>query len=119
MRNIHRGLEHPGRETMQRMMRLGGASPAALQYARVWQCPICAQISPPPKMMQASPTARPYGFNKIVCIDVKYLKDTTQKHRVALSMVDARTTYHVAVMLRNRSSEQVSRKVFEQWLLHY
>ena len=51
-------------------------------------------------------------FNKIVCIDVKYLKDTTQKHRVALSMVDAGAAYHVATMLRSRSSEM-------HWILHY
>ena len=60
VRRTHRGLGHPGRETMLRMMRLGGASPAALQYARVWQCPVCAQVAPPPKMMQASPTTGPY-----------------------------------------------------------
>ena len=70
-------------------------------------------------MMQSSPIVRPFGFNKVVCIDVKYLKDTTQQHRVALPMVDAGTAYHVAVMLRNGSSEHVSRKVLEKWILHY
>ena len=70
-------------------------------------------------MTTASPTVRPYGFNKIVCIDLKYFKDTTRKHRVALSMVDAGTAYHVATMVRNGSSEHVARKVLEQWILHY
>ena len=64
VRKTHRGFGHPGRETMLRMMRLGGASPAAIRYARVWQCPVCAQIASPPKMMTASPTVRPYGLTR-------------------------------------------------------
>ena len=101
------------------MMHLGGASPTALEYARVWRCPVCSEVAQPPKMMTASPVARPYGFNKVVCIDVKYLKDTSRQNRVCLSMVDAGTAYHVAVMLRNRSSEHVSRRILEHWILHY
>ena len=82
VRRTHRGLGHPSKETMLRMMRLGGASPAALEYVKVWRCPVCSEVAQPPRMMQSSPVARPYGFNKVVCIDVKYLKDTSRQNRV-------------------------------------
>ena len=34
-------------------------------------------------------------------------------------MVDAGTAYHVATMLRNRTSEHVARRILEHWVLHY
>ena len=62
---------------------------------------------------------RPWGFNKIVCVDIKYLKDTNRQNRVALSMIDSGTSFHIATMFRNRSSEHVSQKILETWILQF
>eukprot|EP00959_Pyramimonas_sp_CCMP1952_P424587 8893116-Pyramimonas_sp.AAC.1 len=42
VRKAHRGLGRPSRPTFIKMMRLGGAMPNALAYAKHWQCPTCA-----------------------------------------------------------------------------
>ena len=45
VRKAHVGLGHPSQKTFMRMLELGGASPATLEYAKVWQCPVCAECA--------------------------------------------------------------------------
>lgn len=52
VRKAH-GLGHPSRDTLVRMLKLGGASPEACDYAKVWKCPFCVESAPPEK----SPTS--------------------------------------------------------------
>ena len=37
VRRAHYGLGHPARQTLVRMLKLGGASPAAMKYAKKWK----------------------------------------------------------------------------------
>jgi len=62
---------------------------------------------------------RPYGFNKVVCIDLKYLKTTDRKRCVALSIIDAGTGMHAATLLKTRRTDHVARKFFITWIAHY
>ena len=119
VRKAHVGLGHPSKTTFLRMMKLGGASPAALEYAKAWQCPICLECSRPGQPQEASSQPRPFGFGKCVCCDLKYLHDADRVHHVALSMVDAGTSWHCAILLKNRRPEHVSQKVLEAWIVHY
>ena len=48
---------------------------------------------------------RPYGFNKAHQVDLKYVKDHRGKKYVFLSMLDAGTVHHQAVMCTPRRSE--------------
>jgi hypothetical protein len=91
VRKAHIGLGHPSRGTFLRMLRLGGATPAAVEYAKAWICPVCAASSAPGRPLEASVRARPFGFNKVVCLDLKCQKDAAQKNHVALSAMDAGT----------------------------
>ncbi len=47
VRKAHRGLGHPNRTVPLRMLRLGGASPAAMLYARHWVRRVCAVAAAP------------------------------------------------------------------------
>ena len=79
------------------MMRLVGAHANAIEYARKWNCPVCAASQMPRAPLVTTPTLRPCGFNETVVVDLKYLKDSNGKQWIALSMVDAGTCWHIAV----------------------
>ena len=104
---------------MLRMMRLGGATPAAIEYAKVWQCPVCASSQRPSNPLNASTRIRPYGFNVSVSMDLKYLKDAQEQHHVALSLVDAGTSWHAGALVKNRTPKHVVSKIMETWIMHY
>ena len=42
-----------------------------------------------------------------------------KSHYVALSMVDGGTSYHVAVLVKNRQPEHVVRRFMDVWVMHY
>ena len=65
-RKAHVGLGHPGQKTFLRMLKLGGASPAVLEYSRAWQCPVCAESVRPGRLQETSSRGRPYGFGNVV-----------------------------------------------------
>ena len=69
--------------------------------------------------MEAGARTRPFGFNKTVCLDLKYLKDAAQKNHVVVSAVDAGTCWHAACLLRNRTPEYVAKKLLALWLAPY
>ena len=119
VRQAHKGLGHPSQATFRRMLKLGGATQMAQLYARFWQCPVCAESAPPRQMLRATPELRPYGFNVVVVVDIKYLKDADNTQLIALSMVDAGTAWHVVALLRNRSAKHVAKKLLSEWFKHY
>ncbi|MFM7984158.1 MAG: hypothetical protein ACKPKO_33015, partial [Candidatus Fonsibacter sp.] len=119
VRKAHCGLGHPSRGSFLRMMRLGGASPAAMEYARDWVCPVCAACAAPTKPLEASTSTRPFGFNKVIAMDLKYLKDAAGKNHVALSVVDGGTSWHAACLLKTRKPEHVVRKLLALWVAPY
>jgi len=119
VRRTHNGLGHPSRATLLRMMKLGNATPAAIEYAKIWICPICAASARPHKPLEASTRLRPFGFNVSVGCDLKYLSDAEQKNHVILSMVDAGTSWHVAIRLKNRTPQHVISRIIDGWIGHY
>ena len=58
---------------------------------------------------------RPFGFNKVVCLDLKYLKDAAGKNHVALSAVDSGTSWHAACLVKTRKSDHVAKKLVAIW----
>lgn len=112
VRRMHHGLGHPKRTTFLRMLRLGGATAPSMEYAKIWQCPVCAEIESPLQPMVAAPTIRPFGFNKIIGLDLKYLKDAETNHHVALSIVCFGTAFHGGTMLKKPHLGACDRTVF-------
>ncbi len=119
IRKAHHGLGHPSRSTFVRMLRFGGATPVALEHAKAWICPVCAECAAPAKPLQASVRTRPFGFNKVVCLDLKYLKDAAGKNHVALSIVDSGTSWHAACLVKTRKSDHVAKKLLATWFAPY
>ena len=62
---------------------------------------------------------RPYGFNVSVSMDLKYLKDAQEQHHVALSLVDAGTSWHAGALVKNRTPKHVVSKIMDTWIMHY
>ena len=111
----HRQLGHPSRQTLVRMLRLSGATDAAVKYAKEWRCDVCAHRVPPKHPAAAAPGVRPYGFNRSHQVDLKYVRDERGKRYVFLSMIDIGTLFHQAVMLKTRQSEYVASKWVRHW----
>jgi hypothetical protein len=119
VRRMHRGLGHPERGTMLRLMKLSGASSTAVKYAKTWQCPVCQRMSKPAKPAEASTAIRPFGFNETVGMDLKYLKDRDQNRYVALTVVDSGTAFQQATLLKSRDPKHVAEKFVDLWIAHY
>ena len=115
----HRQLGHPSRTTLMRMLRLSGATEDAIRYAKRWHCDVCAQRAMPKRPQPAAPSVRPYGFNKHLHIDIKYVLDHNRKKYGCLSMLDLGTCKHDAVMIKSKKSSYVARKFFRHWVSLY
>jgi len=119
VRKAHNGLGHPSKTTFLRMTHLANATEAAKRYAKAWECPVCARRVAPRKPQVATGETRPFGFNKTVCVDLKYLETTDRKRLVASSMIDAGTGLHATVFVKTRRTDHVARKLFVTWVAHY
>ena len=84
-----------------RMLRLGGDTTAAIEYAKQWRCPVYARAKPTQRPSRTTTWTRPYTSNRKVCVDLKYLVDAEDNKHVALSAVGAGTLYHVACLVKN------------------
>ena len=112
----HRQLGHPSRDTLVRMLRISGATEEAIRHARRWRCEVCSQQQPPKHPMASTPTLRPYGFNRKIHIDIKFVFDSRGRKYPCLSAVDLGTRYHMAVLLKTRRSDYVAQKFLRHWV---
>ena len=115
----HRQLGHPSRSTLLRMMKLSGSNEEALRYARQFRCDVCASRKAPKHPMASTPSARPYGFNIHIHVDVKFVLDSRAKKYAALSVLDLGTAKHDACMLKTRRSDYVASKFLRRWINVY
>ena len=115
----HRQLGHPSRSTLVRMMKLSGATSDAIRYAKKWKCSVCMARQMPKHPQATTATTRPYGFNKTLHIDVKYLWDARGKRYAALSILDLGTCKHDAHMIKTRRSDYVASKFLRKWIQPY
>lgn len=115
----HRQLGHPSRSTLIRMMRISGANPEAIRYARRWTCPVCAAKQKPRHPQAATATARPYGFNHHIHIDLKFIHDVRGKRYAVLSMICLGTVKHDCVLIKTRRSDYVAHKFLRHWVMLY
>ena len=111
MRQAHKNLGHPHRDTFVRMLRLGGAKPEAVTYAKQWQCPICLH-SQAPKSQRPAMTRQQgvYDFNDTVAADLLTIHDVDGTAYEVLSLVCWGSRYHVAKILKTKSSVTVAKK---------
>ena len=115
----HRQLGHPSRTTLMRMLRLSGANDEAVRYAKHWRCDVCAQRAAPRHPQAAAPSIRPYGFNKHLHLDIKYVYDCRRKKYACLSILDLGTVKHDAHMVKTKKSSYIARKFFRHWIAVY
>ena len=88
VRQAHKNLGHPHRDTFVRMLRHGGAKAEAVTYAKQWQCPNCLQ-SQAPKSQRPAMTRQQgvYDFNDTVAADLLTVHDVDGTAYEVLSLV--------------------------------
>ena len=101
-----------------RILRLGGASKAALEYATHWHGVLCVCRQAAQTTNEGNGKAATNFFHKMVCVDSKYLLDSEEHRHAALSGVRAGTMYHVACLVKNRIPQHVVRCASDMWLAH-
>ena len=119
IQRIHHRLGHPTNKTLVRMLALGGASKDLLDRATNHECPVCQETTMPGRYLKAKAEIRPTAFGREVHCDLKYLHDTKNSLHVALSIVDAATSFHAAILLRNRNASHVAKKFMRHWCSLY
>ena len=116
---LHRRLGHPTNNTLAKMLQLSGANVEMINMSKTYKCPTCQQVSAPGRYPKQTPVPRTTMFGREVHLDLKYMHDTANKLFVALSIVDAGTSFHMAVLLRNRNATHVASKFHRHWCSHY
>ena len=106
---------HPSRDTLVRMLRMSGATEDAIRHARRWQCDVC-RMKPPAHPLATTPSLRPYGFNRKLHLDIKFVHDSRDRKYPCLSIVDLGTAYHGACLCKTRRSDYVARKFMLHWV---
>ena len=76
VRKAHRVVGHPSRKVFVNMLRLGQAHKAAIDYAKKWECPVCAASQMLGAPRPSTVTLRPCGSNETVVAYLKYVKDS-------------------------------------------
>ena len=100
-----------------RMLKASGATQDAIRHANRWNCDVCAARRAPKHPQAATPAVRPYGFNKVLHIDLKYLYDVRKKKYACLSILDLGTVKHQATMIKTRRSDYVATKFLKHWIM--
>ena len=54
-----------------RLLRLGGASKAALECAKHWRCPTCLGASLSKRLVKTTTRLRPFLSTRMVCLELK------------------------------------------------
>ena len=116
---LHRRLGHPTNQTLARMLKLGGAANEVVEMAQHYKCPVCVQVGAPGRYLKQKPYARTTVFGRQLHCDLKYIHDYNNKLFVALSVVDAATSFHMAVLLKNRQAAHCARKLLRHWVSLY
>ena len=119
IQQLHNRLGHPTNATLSKMLSLAGATRETIQLAQQFQCPTCQETQAPARYLKASAEMRTTIFGRELQCDLKYLHDHKNNLFVALSMVDGATSFHQAVLLRNRAAEHVARKCLRHWISLY
>ena len=119
VRALHQRLGHPTKATLRRMLVLSGAPKEVIHEAENYNCPICLETAMPGRYLKQKAEIRPVSFGKELHCDLKYIHDHNNKLFVALSAVDAATSYHMAVLLRSRAAAHVARKFHRHWCSLY
>ncbi len=99
------------------MLRMGGATEGAITYAKHWRCPICL-LSAAPKSQRPAMTRQQavYDFNDTVAADLLTVHDMDGKAYEVLSLVCWGSRYHVAVLLKGKSSALVTKMFLRYWV---
>ena len=98
------------------MLRIGGSHPEAIKFAKIWTCPVCAEKLAPQKRTSVAGGLRPFGFNKTIHIDLKFMGDVANHTYAALSLVRTGTAYHKAVLLKTKTPRYVAKKILRHWI---
>ena len=98
-----------------RMMRIAGASPQHLRYAKVWVCEVCRRRQAPLLRRVASARPRPSRFGAVVAVDLKEVSDCTGRRCHALNILDVCMRYSMLVLVPNVESNTQAYVLFTRW----
>ena len=113
---MHKGLGHPSRTSMERMIRATGDFTKEIElvlnklYESCESCLKHAKSKPTPKV--SPPTA--YDVNDTISIDLKIYQ---KKSKVILYIIDEFSRYVTAVVIPDKRGETVVKALLDKWIL--
>ena len=115
VRRAHHALGHCWRASLLRLAKASKKSEDHLFYIRHWQCSACMSRKVPEPIARASVTARPQEFNKVVGVDLKFVKDSKGVTYTFLNVLDVATRKSGFYLVPSKSSRHVSEKFLDKW----
>ena len=110
LRKLHNNLGHPSQASLLRVLRNSGASEAAIQRARKFQCSACLATGRPKDALPANPPAGE-EFNQRVGLDVKYLDGWKPNHKIpCVNIVDYGSSFQQIIPLYARETGESLRE---------
>ncbi|CAE7462138.1 GIP [Symbiodinium sp. CCMP2456] len=115
LRRLHQNLGHLSNGDLARHLKMSGASSEAIKACKSLRCRTCQSCSRPASARPAKPVPL-LDFGEVLGIDVIHLKDAVGKTHYALSMVDYASTFHVVVVVPDRTAKTLAGVVRDHWV---
>ena len=93
---------------MVRLMKTAKVHPDLIAYARHMKCPTCARRQPPARIPRATMPYRPTRFNAVVGLDLKWVKDSTDRTYYLLNIVDLATAFNICCVIPDKQPKTVA-----------
>ena len=114
---LHRNLGHPHASDLKKMLAMNGVKNQQLYDAvEALECDACLRTRGPTRPGPAA--IKPDGFMQFadaVQMDIFYVRDIRAANHMFLGIIDECTHLHMAILLENRTPEEISNKFRSHW----
>jgi hypothetical protein len=114
---LHRNLGHPHANELKKMLAMNGIKDQKIYDAiESLTCESCLRVKGPGRPEPAGiPQDVSLQFGDVVQMDLVYVRDITSTNHIFLGIIDECTHLHMALLLSDRSPEEVTFKFTTHW----
>ena len=115
VKRLHNNLQHPDPKVLVRCLTIAGATPAAIEAAKLLDCDVCKRMSQP-STRRPSMLSKATEFGDHVAVDLFVLDDINRESFTFLNVIDIATRFQVVTVCRSKRPDDVWGAFENCWL---
>ena len=115
VKRLHNNLGHPELKTLVRALVTAGATPQAIEAAKLLRCDVCARLKPP-HTRRPSVAERASNFGDKVAIDLFVIDDIARESFTFVNIIDIATRFQVCTLAKSKRPDDVWDAFERAWL---